>query len=89
MERMEVRKGDGGERGIAENKLMEIKKKIEMREREERKKNILIKGLEVKNGRKREVVEEVVKMIEVKANMKEVKKLGEDKRKGGRCFRLN
>lgn len=65
------------ERSLArvKNRLIEIERKMEMREKEERRKNIIIKGVEVKNGRRREAVKEVLKRIGVKADMEEVKKL--------------
>lgn len=42
---------------------MEIERKIEMREREERRRNIILEGIEVKNDKRREAVEEVLKII--------------------------
>lgn len=48
-----VKRGDGR---VVEDKLMEIEKRIEMREREERR-NIIIKGLKVKEGKRREADE--------------------------------
>lgn len=59
---------------------------MEMRERKERRKNIIIKGVEVKNRRRREAVEEVLKRIGAKADMEKVKKLGGKEGKGGKCF---
>lgn len=53
-----------------------------MREREERKKN-LIKRVEVNDSKRREAVEKVLKVIGVRADMKEVKKLGKEEKKGG------
>lgn len=40
-------------KGIVEDKLMEVEKRIEMRKREERKGNIIIKVMEVKEGKRR------------------------------------
>jgi len=53
---------------------MEIK--IEMREREERKSNILIKGLVTREGKRKEAVKEILKIIEVKVDIIEVKRIG-------------
>lgn len=53
-----------------------------MREREERKKNILIKGLETKERKRREAVEELLEGIEVKIEIEEIRRLRGDKDKG-------
>lgn len=83
MEGMDLKEGKGGGRKIVEDRLMEIERKMEMREREERRKNIIIKGVKVKNGRRREAVEEVLKRTGAKADMEEAKKLGGEEGKGG------
>lgn len=64
---------------------MEIERKTEIGKREEKRRNIIIKGVEVKNGRRREAVEDLLNMIKtgVKAEMEEVKKLGEEEGKKG------
>lgn len=67
-----MRKGSG----IGEDRLREIERRIEMREREERRRNIILKGVEVKEGKRREAVEEVFKVLGVRAEMEEIKKLG-------------
>lgn len=54
---------EGGE--IAENRLLEIEKKVEIREREERRRNIIIKRVEVKDGKRREAIEKVLKVVEL------------------------
>lgn len=59
---------------------MEIKRRIEMREREKR--NIIIKEVEVKEGKRREAAEEVLKVVGVKADMEEIRKLKGEERKG-------
>lgn len=79
---MDLKGGKRGERGIVEDRLM--KRKIELREREKRRKNIILKGMEMKNGKRREAVEEVLKIIGVKVDIEEMKKLGEEEGKGGR-----
>lgn len=70
-----------GETGRAEkikinNKIKGLERWVEKRKREERKKNIVIKGLEAKKGRRREAVEEILETIGVKAEVKEVKRVG-------------
>ncbi|KAL6431940.1 hypothetical protein ACFW04_007397 [Cataglyphis niger] len=69
--------GDIGEREkrIGWNRLKEMENKMERREREERKRNVLIKGVEVKEGRRRMAVEELFDNIEVKAEIEEVRKI--------------
>lgn len=51
---MDLKGGKRGERGIVEDRLM--KRKIELRKREKRRKNIILKGMEMKNGKRREAV---------------------------------
>ena len=53
-----------------------------MREREERKRNIVVRGLEVREGKRREEAEKLLKDIEAKVDIMEVKKVGEDREKG-------
>lgn len=66
------REGDG-EMG---NKVKEIERRMERREREERKRNVLIKGVEVKEGRRRIAIEEVFASIGVKVEIEGVKRIG-------------
>jgi len=47
-----------------------------MREREERKRNILIKGLVAREGKRKKAIEEILKIIEVKGDIIEVKRIG-------------
>lgn len=42
-------------------RLKEIERKIEWRDREERKRNVIIKGVKIKEGKRREAVEKVWK----------------------------
>lgn len=53
LEGVDVREGKRGGRGIVEDRLIEIERKIEMRKREERRRNIIIKGVQIKEGKKR------------------------------------
>lgn len=67
-----------------EKRLEEIKEKLEIREREERKNNIVVKGIEVVKRKIEEAVREVIREIEVVVNIEEVRKVGEkDKKKKG------
>lgn len=59
---------------------MEVERKIKIRERKERR-NIILKEVEVKDGKRREVVEKVLKIIGVTADIEEIRKLGEEEGK--------
>lgn len=85
---VEVPEGDRRKKGWMDVRLAEIEKKIEMREREERKRNTLIKGVEVKDGKRKNAVEEVLKVIGAKVDGKveKVKRLGGEEGKKGKLF---
>lgn len=53
------------------------------RERKERKKNVIMKGVEVKEGKRREAVERVLDFIGARVDVEEVKKIGRDGEKEG------
>lgn len=57
--------------------------KLEKKDREERKKNILIKGLEEKERRRREMAEEVIKKMGIEVDIKEIKRIEGDREKNG------
>lgn len=60
-----------------------------MRERKERKKNTLIKEMEVKDGKRKNAVEEVLKVIgaKVDSKVKKIKRLEKRRRrKKGKLF---
>lgn len=52
LEAVDVREGKRGGRSIVEDRLIKIERKIEMRKREERRRNIIIKGVQIKEGKK-------------------------------------
>ncbi|XP_036139538.1 uncharacterized protein PF11_0207-like [Monomorium pharaonis] len=58
MEKIEV-----GGNSVCERRVREIERRLEMKEREDRRKNLLIKGIEVKDGNRKEAVERVFKEI--------------------------
>lgn len=58
---------------IVEDMLMEIDKRLEMRERKESRRNII--RVEVKKSERKEAMEKVLKVTGVKADMKEIRKL--------------
>lgn len=76
------REEDGIEEKEKEGEMGGRLRKIEMKEREDKKKNILIRGIEVKDGKRREAVEEIFKLLEIKADIREIKGLGGEMGKG-------
>jgi len=75
-ERKRVGKGEGKGREELENKVKIMERKLEFKEREERRKNIIIKGVEVKEGKRREAVEEVIGALGMKVDIESCWKLG-------------
>jgi len=63
-------------------KIKEIERKLERKEREERKRNLIIRGLEVKEGKRKEAVDELMKVIGVDTEIKEVWRVVAEKEKG-------
>lgn len=74
-----IRKDNGRER--IKERVTDIERKMELKERA-RKRNIIIRGLEVNEERRTKAVEETLERIEVRAKIEEVKRLGGDKDKG-------
>jgi len=62
--------------------LREIERRMEKKEREERRKNVIIRGLEVKEGKRKEAVEEILKEIGVEVEVKEIWRISGDREKG-------
>lgn len=78
-------KGGKTEKGrIVEDKLTEIEWRMEMRERKEIKKNINNNKRGGGEGNRRKAVEEILKVIGVKAEMEEIRKLGGEEGKSGK-----
>ncbi|KAL6417325.1 hypothetical protein ACFW04_014576 [Cataglyphis niger] len=73
---------NGGGSEAMGNRLNEMENRMERREREERRRNVLIKGVVVKEGRRRGAVEELFDNIGIKAEIKEVRKIGESVEEG-------
>jgi len=85
MKTMEERKKEGqmekvvegrNEEKVVIERVKEIEKRLERKERQERRRNVIIKGMEVKEGKRREAVEEVFERIGARVRIEEVKKLG-------------
>lgn len=45
-----------------------------MREREQRRRNVILKGVKVKNGKRKEAVEKMLKVLGVRAEMEEIRR---------------
>lgn len=71
-ERLEREKG--GE--SLEVKIREIEKKMELRERKERRRNIIVKGLVTKEGEKREVIGKIIREVGVEVEVKDMSRVG-------------
>lgn len=77
-----VDRGGRDESKEVRDRLKGIERKIELREREKRKRNVIIKGLKVEGEERRSKVEELMSDIGVKVDIVETKKIGEDREKG-------
>ncbi|XP_011864665.1 PREDICTED: uncharacterized protein LOC105560291 [Vollenhovia emeryi] len=62
--------------------MLEMEKRMENKEREEKRRNVVMRGVEVREGKRREAVEEVMKIIGAKAEIKEVRRIGERREEG-------
>ncbi|XP_077277353.1 uncharacterized protein LOC143905674 [Temnothorax americanus] len=86
-EKMEERKEgkreeEGNGRGEVGEKMRELERRLERKEKEERRRNIVIRGLEVKEGGRKENAEKLLEGIGAKVKAIEVKKIGGDAEKG-------
>lgn len=59
-----------------------MEKKMEMKNREERRKNLIIRGIAVKEGKRKKAVEEALKEIGAEVTVKETRGIGDMNRKG-------
>ncbi|XP_024868251.1 trichohyalin-like [Temnothorax curvispinosus] len=80
-EKMEERKEEKKEeerngRGEVGEKMRELERRLERKEKEERRRNIVIRGLEVKEGGRRENAEKLLEGIGAKVKAIEVKRIG-------------
>lgn len=62
--------------GSLEEKLKRLEKRMEVRERKERRRNVVVRELEVREGKRREAVERLFKEIGTDVMMEEVNKVG-------------
>lgn len=78
MERIKE-KGRGDRReieGSIEGRLKEVERNMERRENEKRRKNIIIRRVEIREGKRRKA-EEILKILGAKAKIKEIRRIGE------------
>jgi len=64
------------------DKVGELERRLDTREREERRRNVVIRDVEVKEGGRRKAVEEILGIVGAKVEVGEVKRIGEVKEKG-------
>lgn len=83
MENIEWR--DRKKEGSIEGRLKEMERNMERREKEKRTKNIIMRGVEIRKGKRRKAVE-ILKMLGVKAEIKEIRRIGEMIEKGGKMM---
>lgn len=62
-------------------KVGELERRLEIREKEERKWNVIIREVDVREGERRKAVEEILGVMGVKVEVEEIRKIGEDKGK--------
>lgn len=64
-------------------KMGELERRLKIREKEETRRNVVIREVE---GERRKAVEEILGVVGVKVEVEEIRKIGEDKGKKGRCY---
>ena len=69
-----------GGSGEMENRLKKVEM-LERKEKEKRKRNIVIKRVGVKEKSRREAVEEIIKAVGIEVEIEELRRIGEDKEK--------
>lgn len=88
-------KGRDGEAGVEKKRFMEMKLremliKIDKKEREERRANIIVEGIKVDEREGKEAIEELWEQMEVKEEVMEIRKVGglDGERRGKNLVRL-
>lgn len=64
------------------DKVGELERRLDIREKEERRRNVVIREVEVREGDRRKAVEEILGVVGAKVMVEEIKKIGEVKQKG-------
>ncbi|RLU19487.1 hypothetical protein DMN91_008044 [Ooceraea biroi] len=73
---------EGVKRDGLEDKVIELERRMEIKDREERRRNVVMREVEVKEGKRVEAVREVLERIGAKGEMVECRRIGGDKGKG-------
>lgn len=66
----------GEEGGEIADKVKRMERIIEKNEREEKRSNVIIRGIEVRDGKRREAVEGLLEKIGPKIRMEQIKRIG-------------
>lgn len=64
------------------NRLKEVERMLEKKEKKERRRNIVIKRVEMKEKGKREAVEKFIRAVGVEVEVKELRRIGGDRENG-------
>jgi len=88
LEQNRIQEMGGGQRREEEkdmtDRIKRMEENLEGREREKKRRNVMIKGVEVKERERREAVEKIFEGIGVKVEVKEIRKIEEGtEREGG------
>lgn len=57
------KRGEGEREGRLKSRMKELKRNMEKRKKKERRRNVIIKNIEVKEGKEREAITELLKGI--------------------------
>lgn len=71
--------------GRIEGRLKEMERNMERKEKEKRTKNIIMRRVEIRKGKRRKAVE-ILKILGAKAEIKEIRRIGEMIEKGGKMM---
>lgn len=64
------------------SRIMEkMERRLKIREKEETRRNVVIREVDVREGERRKAVEEILGVVGVKVEVEEIRKIGEDKEK--------
>lgn len=61
--------------------MSELERRLKIREKEETRRNVVIREVDVREGERRKAVEEILGVVGVKVEVEKKKKIGEDKGK--------
>ncbi|XP_011881707.1 PREDICTED: golgin subfamily A member 6-like protein 22, partial [Vollenhovia emeryi] len=79
-EEKKTKKGEGDKR--VEERMKELERKLELKERKERRANVIVRGMEVEKGKGRETFEKLIKELGVEAKIEDMSRIGGIREKG-------